>query len=100
MIGLSGVYGVEDGSVIFTLTSFTEPLRSDRKKIASIIMIEITVSPVIRIRASLRKLIPAFLGSLSSGVMGFSEGMLVIYLCSARTLESIGIVLVTSLYQS
>lgn len=81
MRGLSGVSGVEDGVMTFTLTSFTDPLRSDREKIASIIMMEITVSPIIRIRTSLSKLMPCFLGSLLSGVIGLSDRMFVTYLC-------------------
>jgi hypothetical protein len=52
IMGLSDLYGVEDGTVTFTLTSFICPLLSDKKKIASIIMIEMNVSPTTRIRAS------------------------------------------------
>ena len=56
---MTGVFvenGVADGVVILTFTSFAASFLPERKKMASIATIEISVSPMIRIRTSRMKL--------------------------------------------
>lgn len=55
--GVFGEYGVADGVVILTFTSFTASFLPERKKMASSAAIEIIVSPMIRIRTRRMKLV-------------------------------------------
>jgi hypothetical protein len=76
MTGTFAENGVAGGVVMLTFTLCAGLTLSEKKKRASIITMELTVSPAMRSRTSQGKLSFAFLGSLSWGVIGYFDDMI------------------------